>query len=544
VLIWDANLLQQAQAQALPLQDFLKQGLPLFPLALQPQVAQVASGSTRDQMVTTIGNAAHWQPRPTWRVPALLQSSLDSQVASFQAAAPLLGPLINSFGAMGFPADAAQLSAQVDRERRGILEQLGVLLALDNLYSTSDPTFSWWDGKAGLAYTAFGVADASGLGSYLDSQRQIVTNLATHYASAVLAASGALPALDGGVATRWKALLADLDAYKAKLAGNPLQTLETLISPTLQDVTLATCLSQVAPASSRLAADYFLGRRDELAGGVHNRCVALLRTDSRAAYLKLAALFNDTLAGRFPFSKGKPPRKELMAEPPAIAGFYAAYDASQALIAQTPRADEAFRGHYDEIQTFMAQMKAVRTLFAPYLDTPQQYPVPTLGFNVEFRVNRTPEQSANEIFLWRLTVGDVALDLGGATAVGRWSYPQPATLNLTWAQNSPNVPQSVDDTPWAAVQGRTALYNYATPWGLLALLRDNPTTSRDFQHPEDVDDRTQTLKFTITTRPDPPPPLTQTAPAVAFIRIILTTPDGKTQLVLPHFPDHAPALSN
>jgi type VI secretion system protein ImpL len=540
VLLWDANLLQQAQAETLPLQGFLNQGLSLFPASLQPQVVRVAQFNTRDQMVAAIGRAEDWQPRPTWRVPELLQASLDRQVASFQTAAPLLGPLGASLAGLGFPGDAAQLAAQVDRERRGILEQLDVLLALLHLYSTADPSFSWWNGKPGLAYGAFEVADAAGLGAYLDTQRQAVTGMAERYASPVLAANGALPPLDGGVAVRWKTLLADLDAYKAKKAGNPLQALESLIAPTLAEVTVDSCLGQLVPGGPRPAADYFLGRRDELASRAHDRCLVLVSRDARKAYERLARSFNGSLAGRFPFSKDRPVRLQEQAEPPAIAGFYTAYDKAQGLIAQVPLDDPAFGRHGGEARKFMEQMKEVRKLLAPFLDTPEQYPVPTLGFSVQFRVNRDSEQAANEIFRWRLEVGGTALELGGATSTGRWSWGVPATLVLGWAEDSPRVPVKVADSLWGAVKGRAVTYQYDCPWGLLALLRDHPATAKDFQHPED--NRPETLKLAATTRYDPDLPVPQTEQALAFVQVTLTTPDGKTQLPLPQFPSAAPLL--
>ena len=434
------------------------------------------------------------------------------------------------------------------------------MLDLYNLYSVPDPGFSWWNGKPGLSFGAFSVADSSGLGTYLDTQRQTVTRLAGSYASPALGGPGLIAPLTGDRAAFWQSILDDLDAYKNKKSGNPLQSLETLIGQTMTEVTLDTaaapakepaktpsCLTQVAAANAPGdAADFFLSRRNALASGVQSRCLSLVSCRFRQGYEQLSQRFNSRLAGRFPFATREPFRAGGQALPEAITDAYAVFDAYQPYLKPLPQGDPAFGGREGEIRDFMAGMAAVRPLFAPFLDTPQQYPVPTLGFTAELRVNRARELAAAEIFHWILQIGEARFQLGDPQIKGQWSYGSPSSLALVWADNSPDVPLAAESSDWVAVKDRTVTYSYEHPWSLLALIRDSPSAPEDFQ--SHTDDRPETLKLLIQTRPDPKPPVVQTAEARAFIRVTLTTPDGKTLttadgkplLPLPAFPEKAP----
>jgi type VI secretion system protein ImpL len=574
VLTWNAAMLQQAQGLVVPYQEFLDKGLDLFPRQLQGQVTGVATANLETNMIDSVAQAQQFPPQGDLDVPSALDWAVNTQVTNFQANSPALSTLLTTFSNLRFARGYGDLAGAVTTQQEKMLEQIDRLLEMQNLYLPQDPSFDDWDGKPVLAFLAFNANSADALTDYLASQRTIVSNLATSYANPLMTAAIRTSPRVSPLTTKWQTILADLNAYTGKMAGNPILSLETFIGQTMQAVTLPTCFSQVPAADPRgSGSDWFLRRQALLRRGLYQRCRELTSVRGRAEYLQLAEYFNDRLAGRFPFSDELLPELSE-ATPEAVAGFYELFDANKAVIDSVPADSPAFGDQEKQVREFMRKMERARSIFAPSLDNPDKFPVPTLDFQVDFRVNRQGESpGANEIIQWGFTIGGQpetlqtiqttagAAPTGGTTnppppagteqtiqqgtrlPLGRWTYGNTATLTLRWAANSPSVPAEAAMQN-ASVEGRTIRLVYRDLWSLLRLVRENPAESADFRSPGE--NRPQTLKLSIPVQPadaaagDP-----ATATTNVFVRLALLDPaDEKTQkqIVLPELPVQAPEL--
>lgn len=545
VLLWSAPMLGQAQALVPPYQDFLGKGLDLFPAALQGQVTQVATANLEVNMIDTVAQAQQFPPQGDPSVPSALEWSIQGQVSNFQANAPALSDLLNTFSFLRLRTASTELTGAVSTQQNDMLAQIDQLLTQQNLYAPQDPYFNDWDGTPVLAWTSFNVGSADALNDYLAGQRAIVTNLVNSYANPLLTAAIRTGPQVTPLVTKWQTLIADISAYTNKMAGNPLLSLETFISANMTAVTLPTCFTQIPATDPRgTSADYFLSKQAVLRRGVYDRCQVLTGQDGRAAYMQLAQYFNDRLAGRFPFTAdGEGTPGELVeASAAALQGFYQLYDASQTVINNIPPGSSTLGGQDAAVRRFMSDMADVRTLIAPFLADPKTYPVPALDLQIDFRVNRAMEQGANQIIRWTLTIGDggagsQTLAEGNPKPVGNWAMGKPVTLRLDWANNSPSVPLSVSvaDSFFAFVEGRSLTYQYRNLWSLILLLRDNPSSPREVP---------ETLKLIARTQPADAGSTATTDPVQAFVRVTLLDPTsgGKTQVFLPNFPAQAPVL--
>jgi type VI secretion system protein ImpL len=572
VLTWNAAGLQDAQGLVPPYQEFLDKGLALFPRQLRGQVTGVATANLEINMIDSVAQAQQFPPQGDLNVPSALDWAVNTQVTNFQASSPALSTLLTTFSNLRLARGYGDLAGAVETQQGEILEQIDRLLEMQNLYLPQNPTFDEWDGKPVLAFLAFNADSADALTDYLASQRTIVSNLAGSYAGPLLTAAIRTSSRVSPLTTKWQTILADLNAYTNKMAGNPILSLETFIGQTMQTVNLATCFSQVPATDPRgSGSDWFLRRQALLRRGLYGRCEELTSVRGRAEYIQLAEYFNDRLAGRYPFAGER--RPELSeATPEAVAGFYKLFDVHKAVIDSVPASSPAFEGNERQVREFMRTMEQARPLFAPFLDNPDKFPVPTLDFQVDFRVNRQGESpGANEIIQWGLTIGGQpetlqtiqatagAAPTGGATPppagteqtiqqgtrlpLGRWTYGNTATLTLRWAANSPSVPAA--GSPVTAVDGRTIRLVYPDLWSLLRLVRENSAESSDFRSAGE--NRPQTLKLSIPVQPagaaagDP-----ATAATNVFVRLLLLDPtDEKTQkqIVLPELPVRAPELA-
>jgi type VI secretion system protein ImpL len=572
VLTWNAAMLQQAQGLVTPYQEFLDKGLALFPRQLQGQVTGVATVNLEANMIDSVAQAQQFPPQGDLNVPSALDWAVSTQVKNFEANSPALSTLLTTFSNLRFARGYGDLAGAVETQQAEMLWQIDQLLEMQNLYLPQDQEFEDWNGKPTLAFVAFNVESTDELTDYLTSQRTIVSNLATSYASPLLTTAIRTSSRVSPLTTKWRTILADLNAYTNKMAGNPVLSLETFIGKTMAEVALPSCSSQVPARDPRGSSlDWFLARQALLRRGLSERCRELTSVRGRAEYRQLAEYFNSRLAGRFPFSEERMPELSE-ATPEAVAGFYELFDANKGVIDSVPEDSPAFAGMERQVREFMRRMERARALFAPALDDPDKFPVPTLDFQVDFRVNRQGESpAANEIIQWGLTIGgqpetlqtiqttagstptggtappppagtEQTIQQGTRLPLGRWTYGNTATLTLRWAADSPMVP--VADTSVAAVDGRTVRLVYRDLWSLLRLVRENPAVSSDFRGTGE--NRPQTLKLAIPVRPagaaaDEP----ASATTNVFVRITLLDPvDEKTQkqIVLPELPARAPEL--
>jgi type VI secretion system protein ImpL len=378
---------------------------------------------------------------------------------------------------------------------------------------------------------------------------------------------------------RWRDILDQLDKYDAGKPGNTLTVLENFIRIEMDKVKLDNCSAIIA--SGRQPLDYFIRVRNSLRQPFHTRCreledVARARAEEAAreaerlakekkvaefcnsleSYTEIQREFNQTLAGRFPFSKLPEGEPFAEADPESIRAFFEllsknkdkaklVLEQSKTVLEESPEYNVSPQAALD----FLEQVEALRSVFDAFLTKKQVYPI--LDFNLRFRVNACKETGANQVIDWAFDVGKKRFHYRDIDPAGIWGYGEPLSLSLRWANDSPTVPSAkFNPLSHMKLEGQTVTLTYNNNWSLLYLIYKHKGKGVDFC--EGVDLEPYTLKIEIPTQPNPElpnnlqqaqPKTLRTTSSEVFLSIGLMAAGKKDPLVLPEFfPTVAPHL--
>ncbi|HEX7185537.1 MAG TPA: type VI secretion protein IcmF/TssM N-terminal domain-containing protein [Thermoanaerobaculia bacterium] len=556
-LFWDTRLLLEAAALYKPYEEFLANGLLKFPSSLRGSLHTAARKRLSAKMKERIAQAQDLRAAPD-AGDAFLERNIQAQVENLQAAGQPLADLVSIFDRIEDLEDRDLLSGLTAAQAYDLLRSVDRLLQAETPYVPKGGTFEWWSGEKAVSLAAYEAGDPEELLAYLDAQRNRLAQIADQYADPVLRVlGGKARQRDPGMralVNKWEGILAELRKYEGKKPGNSVSALEAWIAADLAAVDANNCARALAPRRlDQTPADFFLQTRSALRRQLYLRCQELTEGQALAAYEKIAASFNQRLAGRFPFAEGVPGRLDREADPEEIRRFFRVFDANAAAIRDLAPGDPRFGDDEEEIRAFIDQLAKVRALFAPYLDAPRKVEQPTFDFEVEFRANARHEAGGNQIIRWELAHGDGRIVRGAAEPRGRWTLGEPVALTMQWAKDAPvfplpPVPASAQ--PRMRIEGRTVSFRYGGRWSLIALLREYASSPADFAGFEDP--RPQTLRFAVDTGTEPAgdeekkkeekiaPAPQKTGQVRVFVRVTLLTPDKKEELELPDFPSRAP----
>lgn len=557
-LFWDTRLLLEAAALYKPYEEFLANGLLKFPPSLRGPLQTAARKRLSAKMMERIAQAQDLRAAPD-AGEAFLERNIQAQVENLETAGQPLADLVSIFDRIEDPEDRDLLSGLTTAQAFDLLRSIDRLLQAETPYVPKGGTFEWWSGEKAVALAAYEAGDPEELLAYLDAQRSRLGQIADQYADPVLRVIGGKARYrDPGMRSlinKWEGILAELRKYESKKPGNSVAALEGWIAADLTAIDANNCARALAPRRlDQNPGDFFLQTRSALRRQLYLRCQELTEGQALAAYEKIAAAFNQRLAGRFPFAEAVPGRLDREADPEEIRRFFRVFDANAATIRELAPGDPRFGDDEEEIRAFIDQLGKVRALFAPFLDAPKKIEQPTFDFEVEFRANARNEMGGNQIIRWELVNGDQRIVRGAPEPRGRWTLGQPVALTLQWAKDAPVLPlppSPPSAQPRMRVEGRTVSWRYGGRWSLLALLREYASSPADFAGFEDP--RPQTLRLAVDTGTEPaaeekgkeknkgePPAPEKTGEVRVFVRVTLLTPDKKEEIELPDFPSRAP----
>ncbi|MGH9447294.1 MAG: hypothetical protein ACRD3O_16385, partial [Terriglobia bacterium] len=410
--------------------------------------------------------------------------------------------------------------------------------------------FNGWNGQASPSMGAFEAKSPAALAEYLAFQQQRIQSDAQQAEPliAFLADTGFSGQSEAQtqVLNKWTRIIAALNQYNAKIPGNSVTVLNDFISSGMDKISPADyCQAGSGAKSTAPASDYFLQVRDSLRQRLEQRCITIADQTASQNYAALAALFNQTLAGKFPFCPVAQETFSNEADPQSIRQFYLLFDQDAPATLTILKKAPVFGNTTKAALAFLHQMERVRPVFASFLPGGVGAEVPVFDFTPYFRVNQRREVGGNQILDWKLQVGEQQFRYhDGAPHSGRWQWGDPIQLDLRWAEDSPLIPVSKETAPDLEVNNREVIYHYNDPWSLLTLLLNHHAPAVAFR--QFVDPDPYTLEFTVPTTQAPAQAQKEVmavAPAArVFIRVNLMLP-GKTQvLLLPEFPTEAPEL--
>jgi type VI secretion system protein ImpL len=547
-LIWDVRTLEEAIRLYEPYSRFRTEHLQQFPKDLMRQMEALALRHLRANLNDLLAQAQILTPTPDGFGQASVEAGIGPEIQNLQASTALLGRLIDICHDAGLGEMAWTLLSLVNAQALELLETVDTLLDREQPYAFKDNNFAWWTGTAAPALAAFDARDSTELLAYLSLQRDRLRHLARAYAEPLIAFVTHRPRQrtprQAALVARWQGLLAELESYDNKKPGNAVSMLESFISQEMEQLTTSNCLQVLTTHhSAERSNDLFSQRWQTLHHELSKRCHVLTQELISQEYGRLATLFNQRLAHKFPFTDGTGEEDDLEADPQAIRDFYRLFDQSAKGLRELLRSTRV-AGTQGQALAFLEQMDTVRTFFLPFLESEVQHG-PVFDLQVDFRINTARERGGNQIIEWQLMIGEQQVRARDAERQSRWRFGDPIQVLLRWAKDAPVEPSASGNAAQVKVRDGTVLFTYPQRWSLLRLLRSQASAAADFER--FADPKPHTLKFCIDTHTKKDK-ATDLIPATSsevkvFIGVTVMPPDKKERLILPRMPDQAPELS-
>lgn len=178
--------------------------------------------------------------------------------------------------------------------------------------------------------------------------------------------------------------------------------------------------------------------------------------ETEPAVTKLAAIFSQSLAGRFPFVRPNLARGAPDADPQDVRRFFVQLDGNRAAVTKTAT---------PELAAFLERMESAR----PLLDAVVRSTPVSVRFT--FGTNRAQEHGAEHIIDWSIRSGTGAVGASANPAAVEWKTGQPLLLSFRWAAGSPYRPKNAMASEAEAAAGDTLTLVERGPWALLRLLK-------------------------------------------------------------------------
>lgn len=539
-LFWSKDDLQEAISLQDSYNRFQREELDSAPVTLRSTFEEVALTRLEDNMADLIARAQTFTPASPSSDP---DERIASEVQNFQEASESLGTLLNDLRGLELTDTRQELLQITTSQAANLLMKIDESFEAQSPYATSGSNFERWTGENTPTRAGFDAHNPDELLQYIAFQRQQVQQYAAKAAPLVSFLDGRVPSggkEPGRTFLKWQRIVSDLQKYQAKVPGTSLAALEDFIGAEMDKAAPENCQASFLSASASPAGDYFVQAREALRRSLYGRCRALSEENAVRAYTRLAKLFNERLAGKFPFSV--PPQEQLPSEadPQDVAELFRLLDKDGKII-HLGLQNGNFGNSYSRVLAFLNQVEALRPLFGS-LFVAEGDAVPVLDFVPAFRVNQARELNGNQIIDWTLQVGTDVFRYHDPQRTGRWNFGDPVKLTLRWAKDSPDQPATGASTD-ARLNSRTVTFEYRDAWSLFSMLTLHQPSPNDFDRMTDPDP--QTLVFSVfesknaTTTAQKPDTTPQTK---VFIRVKLRPPGKPDNLRLRSFPTEAPGL--
>jgi type VI secretion system protein ImpL len=545
-VLWDREGLAQALELVPAYESFLRKDLEKAPAELRGLLGGLAREQLERTLRERVARARRVEPLPANPVGLEgVRAGLASEVASLGRVSAPLRQLLDTYERLELSESSLELRGQLATETEALLRRVDALLESDRLY-VPDARLAEWHGAHPAALEAFAVTDGEALAEYLKTQRSRVEELSREYAATPVAL---LEAVSAGRPTppllsKWQRIAAELRQRELLVPGNSVQVLETFVQSDMMKMVGDGCVGRLAPRRGD-STDFFLSRREALIQVLRQRCEGISTDEVVEGYQALASRFNQTLAGRYPFTSRGTSDPEQDASPRELRDFLRALDAYQPVLDRYLARSREDRARLlgpagPDILAFLARMKTLRSFFAPLMTDDAAEPAPAFAVSVKYRVNRRAERWAHGIIEWRLEVGDELVD----GSFRRWSLGDPIRVSLRWAKDGPFTPARSGQFRGVRVgTDGTAVFEYGGPWALVRLLREHGLRREMLER--GADPRAASLGFLVALEPRERAEARGSSriEARAFLRVLVFPPDSQVPLSVPReWPTRAPVL--
>ncbi|CAG9252851.1 IcmF-related protein [Paraburkholderia unamae] len=462
-LVWDRAQLDQALALGDVRKRFLDEGLAKVPEAVKPAIGRALDLQFARLVSDQTAAAAVVTP---------VMGEADS--AAFDAVRPRLVRIKALLAEMGANAQAEDLDTLVSQDAMAHLQLVDQALTRSELYATR--ASGGWEAPrtASPVLAALGVPDGGAVGPYLEQQAaraQALGQQAQRYLAALTPADAATP-----LAQRWQAIDRDLDRYRLKNPNSSLLMLEQFVQAVSAENGAGGCMAKFGGrASGNAGDDYFAALHARLYTSLLARCTQGYALELRQQWGGFAAAFNQSVAGRAPFSGTSASMMNVanradpgMADYGELGQVLRRYEPISALL-RDAGANGRKLATTANVRQFVDDFDQVKALLAPL------YPADdgaSAGYdvNVEFRANRGGEVAANQLIDWTLASGAQSVSAAEGSHALHWDYGSPVTLVLRFAKDSPlTAVADAQQRPYTT-DGRTLTWQFNDPWALITFI--------------------------------------------------------------------------
>lgn len=515
----------------------------------RPLYGQIAARQLENALNHALNDAQRAPPPSAGVWPAGTASTALSPVpfdeqALAQASRELahsLGPLVSierSYNEFGFSGSYAALSGCLQQFAANRLSTVSSLAVQSQLYrpqtSVTGPEF-------------FDLGTVAVTRDYLARQVARAQVLAAYAAPFATLSQNSGNAANAGpnvqTAGYWSNSIAEVNRYVPSAdPASQIGQLASLFVDRLNGMTADNCGSRLQnqPGTSGDGAnDLFAALRRSLVTYTALRC----QGSDADAFDKLFALFDATLAGRYPFGLAGAPD----ASPLAVRDFFAAYgQQSAALRAQLNRLPKSQQA---PVREFLSRLDDSQKFFSASLRADGSLAV---HLNASFNVRQGAERGADQVVGWTLGSASQSVSYPNGPTGLDWIAGQPLALDLTWADLSRWAPYADAGLPVAPdVDGRTATFAAGGTWALMRFVQQH-AAERGATPADGI-----TLRFSVpvataaspgSSRPPAPAAPRTGAAGIAQLMVNLqlqgvdATSHTATPLMLPNFPSRAPEL--
>ena len=539
-ILWDAQWLKAAQAVIDDYLAFITTEAQKFPAALSFTVEMAAFDQASQRAEVATAAAA----RPAERVSSGLYQ-VETEMQGLISVSQTLASLGEQLRRAKMDWLGVQLKGTVQSQGARLLGEVDGM-ASGLLLAAHAPSFDWWDGSMPLAARTFRAASLPELSIMVESNHESLSRLARDDADPLLKTVAALPGEGGGgdIVAKWQGIVRALHRYDQKDRDSSLRRLEQFMLVDMDQIDPGRC-DTIAGGPPTPGGDIFAIQLDQLRASLALRCSELGAGHIRARYARIQALFNELLAGRFPFASDALPQTPR-ADPLAVRRFFWAMDQEK----PPPRpAVETAVGR--SAGSFMTALAASKKALAPMLVDPTLEQPLIYEVEAEFRANAARDTAGNQIIEW-------GLDLGGEQRLSSlepkrkaiWSTGQPVRLFVRFARNAPSLPVA-DARRRYRVDGAVASWEASDPWALLSLMAMLATEPGRLAELPDRRSHSLTLNMDLQRNPDAAAGARAAATAEMFLRLGLTAvvrqagkPEERIPVVLPLFPPAAPVAES
>lgn len=414
-----------------------------------------------------------------------------------------------------------------------LLEKIDALFNLEKPYSTHAAMFDNWNGQGNPKF--MNLNNSENVRQYLKAQFDRIRFLAKDLAAPIIDLL-TIPTIlekvrNKGLINKWKEIITSVDDYENQKPGNSISALETFITDNLSKVSLDSFDDKGELSSiSQNEGDYFLSKRSTVAKSLMSRAEIVQYDKAVAMYNNLAMVFNEDLAGKFPFGKS-----DEDATIQDIKDFIELYDSIDLSMLQTLEKHQKQKGISNDAINFVKSLQSMIPFLKLWMNhtqtsDPSSCPI---CFNVLLRPFPEQEAMTSSVIdrIVRINNSTVADNANAAFFNGN-----KIDVTFGWVASADEQPNANQTAGQLTVNRNQATFSYVGKWAMFKLIEQHKIGT-GISYPNGV-----VLQFEVPIVDSSAGNKPGTSKMVFKITPMRRVEDKLSPIAWPHFPDKAPNL--